>query len=360
MKAVVLVGGEGTRLRPLTETVPKPLLPVANRPFLHRVLDHVAEHGVHEVVLSSPYLEETFGAFIDERHGDPKITWITESHPLGTGGAVVNAMPHLDPEPFLVLNGDILTDLDLSSLVAFHRAHDAVATITLSFVEDARPFGLVATEPGGRVLEFREKPAELVPGNVNAGTYVLDPSALEGWPAGEMISIEREIYPALIDADSPVFGFVTDAYWMDLGTPEKYLQAHVDLLRGRIGDIHVPAPLVGEGAVIDPSARLGTLVVVGAGASVGARATVEESVLHAGCLVGEGATVTGSVLGPGSVAGAGATLSGCVLGELARVPDGMVATGARVASGATAAPAASSEPEAAAPGAPESDIPDIR
>ena len=175
MQAVVLVGGEGTRLRPLTETVPKPLLPVANRPFLHRVLDHLADHGVHEVVLSSPYLEETFGPFIDERHGDPKITWITESYPLGTGGAIVNAMPHLDPEPFLVLNGDILTDLDLSALVDFHLAHRAVATITLSPVEDARPFGLVATEPGGRVLEFREKPVELVPGDVAGRPPRIDP-----------------------------------------------------------------------------------------------------------------------------------------------------------------------------------------
>ena len=148
MKAVVLVGGEGTRLRPLTETVPKPLLPVVNRSFLHRVLDHLAEHGVHEVVLSSPYLEATFGPFIAERHGDPKIKWITESHPLGTGGAIVNALPFLDPEPFFVLNGDILTDLDLTALLAFHRSKQAVATITLSNVDDARPFGLVVRSDG--------------------------------------------------------------------------------------------------------------------------------------------------------------------------------------------------------------------
>jgi NDP-sugar pyrophosphorylase family protein len=336
MQAVVLVGGEGTRLRPLTETVPKPLLPVANRPFLHRVLDHLADHGVHEVVLSSPYLEETFGPFIDERHGDPKITWITESHPLGTGGAIVNAMPHLDPDPFLVLNGDILTDLDLGELVEFHRSQDAVATITLSAVEDARPFGLGATDPNGRVLEFREKPAELVPGNVNAGTYVLDRSALDGWPTGEMISIEREIYPALIAAGRKVFGFVTDAYWMDLGTPEKYLQAHVDVLEGRVSGIDVPAPYVAEGAVVDPGADVGRLVVVGPEASVAAGARIDESVLHAGCLVGAGARVTGSILGPGSVVGAGAKLSSCVLGQGARVPDGMAASGLRVPAGGMA------------------------
>lgn len=333
----MLVGGEGTRLRPLTETVPKPLLPVANRPFLHRVLDHLADHGVHEVVLSSPYLEETFGPFVEERGGDPKITWITESYPLGTGGAIVNAIPHLDPEPFFVLNGDILTDLGLTELLEFHRARDAVATITLSAVEDARPFGLVATGPGGRVAEFREKPAELVPGTVNAGTYVLDPSALEGWPAGETVSIEREIFPALIAAGGAVFGFVTDAYWMDLGTPEKYLKAHVDVLEGRVRGIDVPAPCVSDGAAVDPGARLGPLVTVGPEASVAAGATVDESVLHAGCMVGEGARIGGSVLGPGSVVGAGAVVSGCVLGQGARVPDRMAATGLRVPAGSTAA-----------------------
>jgi mannose-1-phosphate guanylyltransferase len=321
VKAVVLVGGEGTRLRPLTETVPKPLLPVVNRSFLHRVLDHLAEHGVHEVVLSSPYLEATFGPFIAERHGDPKITWITESHPLGTGGAIVNALPFLDLEPFFVLNGDILTDLDLTALLEFHRSKGAAATITLSHVEDARPYGLVAIDPDGGVLEFREKPAEPVPGTVNAGTYVLDRSALEGWPAGDMISIEREIYPALIAAGRPVFGFVTDAYWMDLGTPEKYLRAHVDVLRGRIHGIDA-ADRIADGAFVDPSAVVGDMVVIGAESTVAAGATIEGSVLHAGCMVGEGARIGGSILGAGSVVGAGADLRDCVLGQAARVPAG--------------------------------------
>jgi mannose-1-phosphate guanylyltransferase len=334
VKAVVLVGGEGTRLRPLTETVPKPLLPVVNRPFLHRVLDHLADHGVHEVVASSPYLEETFGPFIDERHGDPKITWITETHPLGTGGAIVHALPYLDPEPFFVLNGDILTDLDLSAVLAFHRDRGAVATITLSRVEDARPYGLVATARDGRVLEFREKPADPVPGDVNAGTYVLEPAALEGWASDREISIEREIYPALIGGGRPVFGFVTDAYWMDLGTPEKYLQAHFDVLDGRVEGIDAPAPCVADGAVVDTGARLGRRVVVGPGASVGPGAVVEESVLHAGCLVGAGATVTGSVVGPGAVVGERAVVAGCVLGQGARVADGSTSEGLRVPSGA--------------------------
>jgi NDP-sugar pyrophosphorylase family protein len=131
MKAVVLVGGEGTRLRPLTHTIPKPLLPLVERPFLHQVLDHLATYGVHEVILSSPYLETTFQPFLEERHGDPAITWITEKHPLGTAGAIVNAIEHIDAT-FLVLNGDVLTDLDLHALLAFHRENGAVATIALT------------------------------------------------------------------------------------------------------------------------------------------------------------------------------------------------------------------------------------
>ena len=184
------------------------------------MLDHLAGHGVHEVVLSSSYLEETFHAFIQGRRGDPSITWITETEPLGTGGAIVNALEALDTdEPFFALNGDILTDLDLTEMLARHRDRGATATIALTHVEDARPYGLVPMDADGRVLEFREKPAELVPGDINAGTYVLEPVALEGWARGENVSIERQIFPALIADGRPLAGFVSEAYWMDLGTP---------------------------------------------------------------------------------------------------------------------------------------------
>ena len=178
MKAVVLVGGEGTRMRPLTETVPKPLLPLMDRHALDHVLDHLARHGVHEVVLSSPYLEAVFHPFIEARHGDPAITWITETHALGTGGAIVNALETAGEEPFFALNGDILTDLDLTAMKAFHDARGAAVTIALHHVDDARAFGLVETDADARVLEFREKPEVPVPGDVNAGTYLLDPGVL--------------------------------------------------------------------------------------------------------------------------------------------------------------------------------------
>ena len=331
MKAVVLVGGEGTRLRPLTETVPKPLIPFLNRPFLHHVLDHLAAHGVHEAILSSPYLEEGFRGFIDSRQGDPAITWITEEEPLGTSGAVAGALDLLD-ETFLVLNGDILTDLDLSALIAFHRRRGAVGTIALTRVADARPFGLVDTEPDGRVLAFREKPIELVPGTVNAGTYVLEPRALSDVPRGVMVSIERETFPGLIARDERLFAFVSDGYWRDLGTPEAYLQAHFDALEGRMGDRY-PQPLIGEGCRIAPDADVGRLVVLGDGSVVASEAIVEGSVLHEGVSVEQGAVVERTVLGPAVQVGAGAVVSDSLVASGARVAPGSRVEGARIRPG---------------------------
>ncbi len=334
MKAVVLVGGEGTRLRPLTETIPKPLVPLVDRPSLDHVLDHLARHGVHEVVLSSSYLESTFHAFIEARRGDPKITWITETEPLGTGGAIVNALEAVGEEPFLALNGDILTDLDLTAMVAFHRERGALATIALTHVDDARPYGLVPTEPDGRVLEFREKPAEPVPGDINAGTYVLEPSALRAFPRGVPISIEREIFPRLIAEGLPVYGFLSDAYWLDLGTPRQYLGAHADLLAGRVaGEPAYAAPYVAEGARVHLRARLGRSVAIGPGVSVGPDAEIDDSVLLEGAVVEEGARVVGSILGPRSRVGAGATVVDSVLAEGASVDAGAELRDGRVSVG---------------------------
>ncbi len=337
MRAVVLVGGEGTRLRPLTETIPKPLLPLMDRASLDHVLDHLARHGVHEVVLSSSYLESTFHAFIEDRHGDPSIAWITETEPLGTGGAIVNARSSLDDdEPFFALNGDILTDLDLTAMLAFHRERGAVATIALTRVDDARPFGLVPTEPDGRVIEFREKPADLMPGDINAGTYVLEPSALRSWPVGENISIERQIFPSLVAGGQPLYGFLSDAYWLDLGTPEKYLQAHFDILEGRVRDEPAyAAPSVAPTASVDLRAHLGRWVVVGEGARVAPDAQIDDSVLHPGAVVEDRARVVGSILGPRARVGAGATVSGSALAEGASVSAGATVEGVKVSAGRT-------------------------
>lgn len=339
MKAVVLVGGEGTRLRPLTETIKKELLPLMDRAVLHHTLDHLSRYGVHEVILSSSYLEETFRSFIEARRGDPTITWITETEPLGTGGAIVNALASVGTgEPFLALNGDILTDLDVTAMVAMHRERGAAATIALAHVDDARAFGLVATEAGGRVVEFREKPREPVPGAINAGTYVLEPSALVRWEP-RSLSIERDVFPGLIADGLPVYGFPSDAYWIDLGTPEKYLQAHFDMLDGKVESVPAYAtPFVADAAVVHAGARLGRRAVVCAGARVERDAVVEDSVVHPRAVVEEGATVRGSILGPSSRVGAGAMVQRSVLGEGAVVPAGASLDDGRVSAGQVAAP----------------------
>jgi NDP-sugar pyrophosphorylase family protein len=324
VKAVVLVGGFGTRLRPLTETVKKELLPLVDRPILDHTLDRLVRHGVHEVVMSSPYLEEAFDPFIESRRGEPAIEWMTERAPLGTGGAIVNTLPAVGREPFFALNGDICTDLDLTAMRSFHQVRGAAITIALHHVEDARAFGLVATEPDGRVLEFREKPEEPIPGNINAGTYLIDPAVLAPWTADHEISIEREIFPAVIGAGHPVFGFLADAYWMDLGTPEKYLQAHFDLLRGRLRDVEYPAPWIAANADVEPGARVGELAAIGPEARIAADATVDESVVHPGASIAREAIVRRSIVGPGARIGEGASVTGCVLGAGSTVPPGIV------------------------------------
>ena len=343
VKAVVLVGGEGTRLRPLTETIPKPLVPLLDRPSLDHVLDHLARHGVHEVVLSSSYLEATFHSFIQARHGEPAVTWITETEPLGTGGAILNALEHVGDEPFFALNGDILTDLDLSAMLAFHRERGAVATIALQHVDDARPFGLVPTREDGGVIEFREKPQEPVPGDVNAGTYLLDPGVMRAWtaerpPAGSRaISIEREIFPAMIERGEPVFGFVSSPYWIDLGTPESYLRAHFDLLEGRVrGYDALAGPYVADPSGVDLRAHLGRWVVAGDRVRVARDAEIDDSVLLPEARVGAGARVSSSIVGPGATVGDGATVVASVLAEGAEVRPGATLEGARVSAGQVA------------------------
>jgi mannose-1-phosphate guanylyltransferase len=318
-------------MRPLTETTPKPLLPLMDRPSLAHVLDHLARHGIHQVVLSSPYLEKTFHPFIESRLGDPEITWITEEAPLGTGGAVLNALGVLGVgETLFALNGDILTDLDLTAMLASHREHGASVTIALHRVDDARPFGLVDRDDDGRVVGFQEKPEQPIPGEVNAGTYLLDPEALSGWQPGVNASIEREVFPGIIASGRPVYGFSTDAYWLDLGTPEKYLQAHFDMFEGKVHGVAYPAPWIAPDAEVDLRAHLGRWVAVGAKATVGAEAELDDSVLHPGSAVGAGAKVVGSIVGAGAHVGDRAILTGCVLGEGSSVDDGEELEGARL------------------------------
>jgi mannose-1-phosphate guanylyltransferase len=289
---------------------------------------------VDEVVLSSPYLEETFRPFVASRAGagvPPAIRWITEAEPLGTGGAIVNALDHLPTdEPVLALNGDILTDLDLTRMVAFHRDRGAAVTISLTRVDDARAFGLVATDADGRVSEFLEKPSEPVPGDVNAGTYVLEPSALHRFARGEALSVERQIFPAVIADGRPVFGFGSPAYWLDLGTPQKYLQAHFDIFEGRVRDLDYPAPWVHPSATVDLRAHLGRWVAVGAEAAIGPETRIEDSVVHPGARIASGARIVASIVGSQARIGARSTVVDSVVGSGAEVSDGAAIEAARL------------------------------
>jgi mannose-1-phosphate guanylyltransferase len=219
-------------------------------------------------------------------------------------------------------------------MVAMHRDRGAAATIALTHVEDARPYGLVPTEPDGRVLEFREKPTEPVPGDINAGTYVLEPAALAAWERGRNLSIERDVFPALIEQGRPLYGFVSDAYWIDLGTPEKHLRAHFDILDGKVAfEPAFAAPFVADDADVDLRAHLGRWVVVGRGARIGAGAQLDDCVIHADAVVEDDARIVGSILGPGSRVGAGATVRDSVLGEGAVVEPGTSRSGESVSAG---------------------------
>ena len=328
-QAVILVGGEGRRMRPLTDTLPKPMLPLLDRPFVEHQVDHLVRAGVTRIVFSCGYrpqeIEDHFG---DGATRGLQVGYVVDPEPLGTAGAIANAESLLDPGDVFVLNGDILTDLDLVALVERHRALACAATIALTSVDDPSAFGLVRTDGDGRVSEFVEKPGpdDLIPGEpyrINAGTYVLSAEAREAIPAGVHVSIERDTFP-LLATRGAVGALASDCYWRDVGTPLSYLDAHRDVLAGRVGFITSPgAHWVAPDAVVDSSARVLAGACVGPGAIVAANAEVGAAVIGAGTSIGEGAHVEGAVLGRNVRVGAGAVVSGLVVvGDGARIPAG--------------------------------------
>ncbi|HKA66291.1 MAG TPA: NDP-sugar synthase [Solirubrobacterales bacterium] len=325
MQAIVLVGGEGTRLRPLTDTVPKPALTLVDRPFLAYTIEWLAAHGVTEAVLACGFLPDVLrDALGDGEHAGVRLTYVTEPERRGTAGAIRFAADALGDDlgdRFLALNGDVLADLDLSALMRAHRERGARATIALHPVEDAAAYGLVRVDSSGRVLEFTEKTEERVPGEINAGAYFLERSVLDLIPPEREVSIEREVFPRLVG--NGLGALRLDGYWMDIGTPDRYLQASWDILEGRVATrVRPTAPglLVAAGAEIADGARVGPRAVVSGGCRVAAGAEVRESVLLDDCSLGEGARVGGSVLAPGVTVGAGAELSGAIVGADERVP----------------------------------------
>jgi mannose-1-phosphate guanylyltransferase len=312
MRAVVLVGGFGTRLRPLTLTTPKPMLPVGHVPIIERLVDNLAKGGVKDVTLALGFKPEPFiEAFPTGECNGVTLHYAVEPEPLDTAGAIKFAAEYSGiDDTFVVANGDVLTDLDIAALVDFHREHAAEATIHLIGVDDPSAFGVVAVDADGRVERFVEKPApSTAPSNqINGGTYVLEPSVLARIPSGRRVSIERETFPAVV-VDGRLFAMATDDYWLDAGNPELYLQANLDLLRGTRHDLSSIG--VHDEAAVDSSAAI-TGSIVSAGATVGAGATITDSVLLPGAVVEEHAVVANSVV-MGRI-GHGANVQHCVLG----------------------------------------------
>ncbi|HVM53472.1 MAG TPA: NDP-sugar synthase [Acidimicrobiales bacterium] len=333
MRAVVLVGGFGTRLRPLTHTMPKQMLPVAGRPMIERSLAHLARHGVDDVVLSLGYRSDSFtSAYPDGHCAGVQLHYAVEPEPLDTAGAIRFAARDAGiDDTFLVVNSDVLTDFDLTALLAFHRTRGAEATIALTPVEDPSHFGVVSTDDDGKVLAFVEKPAPgTAPTNlINAGFYVLEPSVVDRIADGRPSSIERETFPALVDAGT-LYARADDAYWIDVGTPERYLRASLDILDGQRDEAIEADALLPPDLLIDPTAVV-EHSILGPGCRILEGARVTDSVLLGGVAVGVGATVDGSIAGPAAVIGDGAVVEGLtVLGDGAHVDAGARLSGVLV------------------------------
>jgi mannose-1-phosphate guanylyltransferase len=358
MQALVLVGGEGTRMRPLTSVMPKPVLPLVDRPFAAYMIDWLGRHGVSEIVMACGFMaDEVRGVLGDGPAGGPRIRYVSEPEPRGTAGGIRYAERLLEHR-FLALNGDILADLDLTALIAEHERREATATIALHPVEDPAGYGLVRRKDDGEIVEFVEKPGDdrNDTHEINAGAYVLERSLLAEVPEGREVSIEREVFPRLVGRG--LVGVRLEGYWMDIGTPERYLQATWDILEGNVDTVvgrrlgtsfrsiaHdveaagsariVPPALIQAGTRIAADARVGSLAVVGRGCEIGEGSVVESAVLHDRCRIGAGAVVSDAILAAGVEIGEGTRIDrGAVIGERARVgARNRLSNGARVSPG---------------------------
>jgi NDP-sugar pyrophosphorylase family protein len=314
MKALILAGGEGTRLRPLTLAIPKPIVPVVNVPFLRYQLELLRKHGIDEVILSLGYQPYKIQAVLgDGANIGVKIHYVVEQSPLGTGGAYKNAQNLLDG-PVVVFNGDILCDLDLSEVIRQHQQHNATATLVLTRVENPSAYGLVETTPEGRITRFLEKPSadEITCDTINAGTYVLQPEVLQSIPAGENHSFERGVFPSLLRNQRPVFAYISNGYWIDIGTPQKYMQVHQDILHRRF---RPSVDLAGTRPAAPASARVDENCQVAQGVSLGDGVRIQSSSVGQGCVIGSNAVVESCVIWPGTTIGENARLVGCIVGK---------------------------------------------
>jgi mannose-1-phosphate guanylyltransferase len=346
MKAILLAGGKGTRLRPLTIHTPKPIVPIFERPFLHYQLDLLKQvPEIDEVILSLNYqprrIEEIFG---DGSAAGLNIRYVVEPAPLGTAGAVRYAGESLH-ESVVVFNGDVLTEVDLAAVIALHREREAKATIVLTPVENPSAYGLVETDPAGNILRFVEKPKadEVTCNTINAGIYILEPDTFDRIPKDTPWSIERSFFPSLIERNETFLAYIYDGYWIDIGTPEKYIQVHRDIMDGRY---HTPpfngaaatswvspqarvdegaileAPcFVDDGAVVKAGAKVGPYTVIGRQCQIEEHATVDRSIVWANTRIGQDAVVRKAILGRQCHIGRSASVDGVVLGDKSVVTD---------------------------------------
>lgn len=330
-EAVLLVGGQGTRLRPLTINTPKPMLPVAGVPFTVHQITRARDAGVTRIVLGTSYKADVFKDFIDANDLGIEIVIATEDEPLGTGGAIRHVLPYLESgadDPVLVFNGDVLSGLDIAGLVRTHQDTGSDVSLYLTAVEDPRAFGLVPTDANGRVTQFLEKPQtpeEIVTDQINAGCYVFKRSVIDSIPTGRPVSVERETFPGLLESGAVVSGIVDRGYWLDLGTPLAFVQGSRDLVLGHAPSPAVPATgssLVLGGAQVAASASLTGGTTIGANATVGADAVIDGSVVFDAASIDSGARITNSIIGEGARIGTDCVIDGAVIGDGAVVGAG--------------------------------------
>ncbi|MFC0862742.1 sugar phosphate nucleotidyltransferase [Sphaerimonospora cavernae] len=330
LEAILLVGGKGTRLRPLTMSIPKPLLPTAGVPLLEHQLARAAAAGVRHVVFATAYRAEMFAeSFGSGGRFGLEITYVTEDVPLGTGGAIRNASSALrsgPDDPVFILNGDIISGHDMAAQLAAHEKADAAVTLHLTTVEDPRRYGSVLTDAHGRVEAFIEKSPTPVTDQVNAGCYIFRRGVIDEIPAGRPVSVEYELFPKFLAESTPVLGHVDPAYWLDVGTPAAFVQCCCDLALGRVQSPALPVQgvpaLVAEGSVVAPDARVEGGSTIGAGVLVASAAVIDASVVMDGAVVAEDARVTRSVVGRGVKIGPGVVVEDAIVGDEAVIEAG--------------------------------------
>ncbi|HZU78620.1 MAG TPA: sugar phosphate nucleotidyltransferase, partial [Acidimicrobiales bacterium] len=331
MKAVIMAGGEGTRLRPLTSNQPKPMLPMANRPMMEHIVGLLRRHGFDEIVVTVAFMANAIRSYFDDgSEFGVRMVYATEEMPLGTAGSVRNAMDELD-ERFLVISGDVLTDIDLGAVVEFHESKGALATLALKAVEDPLEFGIVITREDGSIDRFLEKPTwgQVFSDTINTGIYVLEPEIFDFIDGGRPVDFSEEVFPGVLAQGKPIFGYVAEGYWEDVGTLDAYLKAHQDILDERVRVELSGFPLrqgvwLGKGASVDPTAVIEGPAVIGDNCAIGPGATLGEyCVLSANVRVGENATLQRTVVHDNSFLGPSTRLDGCVVGRACDLRQGV-------------------------------------